>query len=254
MYKKVDTTLNFLDREKEVLQFWKDNKIFEKNVQENEGSREFTFYDGPPTANGKPHIGHSLTRVIKDIIPRYHVMKGDHCLRKAGWDTHGLPVELEVEKLLGIDGKQEIEKQLNYFFDVQKKFDNLSNIGELTNDDFKRIVAAVVALLFCIPLISCTSPSDIYGAWYVDEDGVRNAIQFSENAEGKDVFIWAVYNIEEDIVESNNKGYYKISGDQIIFEYGDDTENFQLEFVLEGDKLTIFNETARLTLTKYVLE
>ncbi len=110
MYKKVDTSLNFLDREKEVLQFWKENKIFEQNVKENDGSKEFTFYDGPPTANGKPHIGHILTRVIKDIIPRYHVMKGDHCLRKAGWDTHGLPVELEVEKLLGIDGKQEIEK------------------------------------------------------------------------------------------------------------------------------------------------
>ena len=110
MYKKVDTSLNFLDREKEVLKFWKDNKIFEKNVNMNDGAKEFTFYDGPPTANGKPHIGHILTRVIKDIIPRYHVMKGDHCLRKAGWDTHGLPVELEVEKILGIDGKQEIEK------------------------------------------------------------------------------------------------------------------------------------------------
>ena len=110
MYKKVDTTLNFLDREKEVLAFWKENKIFQQNVEANTGSREFTFYDGPPTANGKPHIGHILTRVIKDIIPRYHVMKGEHCLRKAGWDTHGLPVELEVEKLLGIDGKQEIEK------------------------------------------------------------------------------------------------------------------------------------------------
>ncbi len=109
MYKKVDTSLNFLDREKEVLKFWKENKIFEKNIEENSGNAEFTFYDGPPTANGKPHIGHILTRVIKDIIPRYHVMKGEHCLRKAGWDTHGLPVELEVEKLLGIDGKQEIE-------------------------------------------------------------------------------------------------------------------------------------------------
>ncbi|MBQ0099023.1 MAG: isoleucine--tRNA ligase [Firmicutes bacterium] len=109
MYKKVDTSLNFLDREKEVLDFWKKNKIFEQNVKENDGSREFTFYDGPPTANGKPHIGHILTRVIKDIIPRYRVMKGEHCLRKAGWDTHGLPVELEVEKLLGIDGKKEIE-------------------------------------------------------------------------------------------------------------------------------------------------
>lgn len=110
MYKKVDTSLNFLDREKEVLEFWKKNKIFEQNVKENDGSKEFTFYDGPPTANGKPHIGHILTRVIKDIIPRYRVMKGEHCLRKAGWDTHGLPVELEVEKTLGIDGKQEIEK------------------------------------------------------------------------------------------------------------------------------------------------
>ena len=110
MYKKVDTTLNFLDREKEVLAFWKENDVFGKNVERNSGAKEFTFYDGPPTANGKPHIGHILTRVIKDIIPRYHVMKGEHCLRKAGWDTHGLPVELEVEKLLGIDGKQEIEK------------------------------------------------------------------------------------------------------------------------------------------------
>ncbi len=110
MYKKVDTSLNFLDREKEVLQFWKDNAIFSQNVSKNEGAEEFTFYDGPPTANGKPHIGHILTRVIKDIIPRYQVMKGKHSLRKAGWDTHGLPVELEVEKLLGIDGKQEIEK------------------------------------------------------------------------------------------------------------------------------------------------
>ena len=109
MYQKVDTSLNFLDREKQILEFWKENKIFEQNVEMNKGSREFTFYDGPPTANGKPHIGHILTRVIKDIIPRYHVMKGEHCLRKAGWDTHGLPVELEVEKLLGIDGKQEIE-------------------------------------------------------------------------------------------------------------------------------------------------
>ena len=110
MYKKVDTSLNFLDREKEVLQFWKENKIFEQNENQNQGAKEFTFYDGPPTANGKPHIGHILTRVIKDIIPRYHVMKGEHALRKAGWDTHGLPVELEVEKVLGIDGKQEIEK------------------------------------------------------------------------------------------------------------------------------------------------
>ena len=110
MYKKVNGTLNFLDREKEVLKFWEENDIFKKSIEKNEGNEEFTFFDGPPTANGKPHIGHILTRVIKDIVPRYETMKGKHVLRKAGWDTHGLPVELEVEKLLGIDGKQEIEK------------------------------------------------------------------------------------------------------------------------------------------------
>jgi len=110
MYKKVSTNLNFVDREKEVLKYWKDNKIFEKSIKMREGGETFTFYDGPPTANGKPHIGHILTRVIKDIIPRYKTMKGYKVLRKAGWDTHGLPVELEVEKLLGIDGKPEIEK------------------------------------------------------------------------------------------------------------------------------------------------
>ena len=110
MYKRVDTGINFVEREKEVLQFWRDNNIFVKSVEKNEGGKEFSFYDGPPTANGKPHIGHILTRVMKDIIPRYKTMKGYHVLRKAGWDTHGLPVELEVEKILGIDGKQEIEK------------------------------------------------------------------------------------------------------------------------------------------------
>ncbi len=110
MYNPVESNLNFVEREKQVLEFWKENKIFEKSVQKNEGKPEFSFYDGPPTANGKPHIGHILTRVMKDIIPRYKTMKGYHVLRKAGWDTHGLPVELEVEKLLGIDGKQEIEK------------------------------------------------------------------------------------------------------------------------------------------------
>ena len=109
MYKPVDTNLNFVEREKEVLAFWKENQIFEKSVALNEGKKGFNFYDGPPTANGKPHIGHILTRVMKDIIPRYKTMKGYHVLRKAGWDTHGLPVELEIEKLLGIDGKQEIE-------------------------------------------------------------------------------------------------------------------------------------------------
>lgn len=110
MYKPVDSNLNFVEREKEVLEFWKQNEIFKKSVEKNEGKPEFSFYDGPPTANGKPHIGHILTRVMKDIVPRYKTMKGYHVLRKAGWDTHGLPVELEVEKLLGIDGKQEIEK------------------------------------------------------------------------------------------------------------------------------------------------
>ncbi len=110
MYKKVDTSLDFVEREKETVAFWKENKVFEKSVEKNEGGEEFSFYDGPPTANGKPHIGHVLTRVMKDLIPRYHTMKGRHVLRKAGWDTHGLPVELEVEKSLGIDGKPQIEK------------------------------------------------------------------------------------------------------------------------------------------------
>ena len=110
MYKPVDTNLNFVEREKEVLAFWKENEIFEKSVDKNKGHKSFNFYDGPPTANGKPHIGHILTRVMKDIIPRYKTMKGYYVRRKAGWDTHGLPVELEVEKQLGIDGKQEIEK------------------------------------------------------------------------------------------------------------------------------------------------
>ena len=110
MYKKVDASLNFLDREKEVLKFWDEEKVFEKSIKNTEGGEEFTFYDGPPTANGKPHIGHVLTRVMKDIFPRYKTMKGMHVLRKAGWDTHGLPVELEIEKKLGLDGKQDIEK------------------------------------------------------------------------------------------------------------------------------------------------
>ena len=110
MYKKVDTSLNFVEREKEIIEFWEKNGVFEKSVAKNEGGEEFSFFDGPPTANGKPHIGHILTRVMKDIIPRYQTMKGKHVLRKAGWDTHGLPVELEVEKTLGMDGKQDIEK------------------------------------------------------------------------------------------------------------------------------------------------
>ncbi len=109
MYEKVSTKLNFVDREEKVLEFWKENKIFEKSIEEKKDLPTYTFYDGPPTANGKPHIGHVLTRVIKDMIPRYQTMKGHKIIRKAGWDTHGLPVELEVEKLLGIDGKDQIE-------------------------------------------------------------------------------------------------------------------------------------------------
>ncbi len=109
MYKKVDTSLNFVEREKEIIDFWKKNHVFEKSVEKNVGGEEFSFFDGPPTANGKPHIGHVLTRSVKDAIPRYRTMKGYHVLRKAGWDTHGLPVELEVEKSLGLDGKKQIE-------------------------------------------------------------------------------------------------------------------------------------------------
>ena len=110
MYKKVSTDLNFVDREKQTEKFWEDNDIFRKSMRDREGNEIYMFYDGPPTANGKPHIGHVLTRVIKDMIPRYRTMKGYEVPRKAGWDTHGLPVELEVEKLLGLDGKDQIEK------------------------------------------------------------------------------------------------------------------------------------------------
>ncbi len=110
MYNKVPTSVNFVEREKEVLRFWQEKDIFRKSVAGREGGENYTFYDGPPTANGKPHIGHVLTRVIKDMIPRYRAMKGAHILRKAGWDTHGLPVELEVEKRLGLDGKEQIEQ------------------------------------------------------------------------------------------------------------------------------------------------
>ena len=110
MYQKVNSDLNFVDREKEVEKFWKDNDIFKKSMENRKEGPTYTFYDGPPTANGKPHIGHVLTRVIKDMIPRYRTMKGYMVPRKAGWDTHGLPVELEVEKELGLDGKEQIEE------------------------------------------------------------------------------------------------------------------------------------------------
>ena len=109
MYNKVSTNLEFVDRELEIMKFWKENKIADKCIEIREGSPQFTFYDGPPTANGKPHIGHIITRAVKDIIPRYKTMKGYKVFRKAGWDTHGLPVELEVEKMLGISGKPQIE-------------------------------------------------------------------------------------------------------------------------------------------------
>ena len=122
MYKKVSTSLNFVEREKETLKFWQENDIFEKSMDSRKEGETYTFYDGPPTANGKPHIGHVLTRVIKDMIPRYQTMKGHMVPRKAGWDTHGLPVELEVEKMLGLDGKDQIEEyRLEPFIDKCKE-------------------------------------------------------------------------------------------------------------------------------------
>lgn len=122
MYQKVSTDLKFVDREKEVEKFWEENHIFEKSMDNRKEGETYTFYDGPPTANGKPHIGHVLTRVIKDMIPRYQTMKGKMVPRKAGWDTHGLPVELEVEKLLGLDGKDQIEEYgLEPFIDKCKE-------------------------------------------------------------------------------------------------------------------------------------
>ena len=110
MYQKVPTNMNFVEREKNIEKFWEDNEIFKKSMEHRKEGETYTFYDGPPTANGKPHIGHVLTRVIKDMIPRYRTMKGCMVPRKAGWDTHGLPVELEVEKMLGLDGKEQIEE------------------------------------------------------------------------------------------------------------------------------------------------
>jgi len=122
MYQKVSTNLNFVDREKDIEKFWRDNDIFKKSMENRKEGPTYTFYDGPPTANGKPHIGHVLTRVIKDMIPRYRTMKGYMVPRKAGWDTHGLPVELEVEKLLGLDGKEQIEEYgLDPFIDKCKE-------------------------------------------------------------------------------------------------------------------------------------
>ncbi len=136
MYKKVSTDLSFVEREKQVVDFWKENNIFKKSIENREGAEIYTFFDGPPTANGKPHIGHVLTRVIKDLIPRYRTMKGYKVLRKAGWDTHGLPVELEVEKVLGISGKPQIEdygieefvkKCKNSVFTYQSEWEEMSD-------------------------------------------------------------------------------------------------------------------------------
>ena len=110
MYHKVATDMNFVAREKQVTEMWKEKDIVRKSFHHRDGNEHFTFFDGPPTANGKPHIGHVETRAIKDLIPRYQTMKGKSVLRKAGWDTHGLPVELEVEKALGLDGKPQIEQ------------------------------------------------------------------------------------------------------------------------------------------------
>ncbi len=122
MYSKVETNLNFVERQKQTEQFWKENNIFGKSMENRREGETYTFYDGPPTANGKPHIGHVLTRVIKDMIPRYQTMKGKMVPRKAGWDTHGLPVELEVERLLGLDGKEQIEEYgLEPFIDKCKE-------------------------------------------------------------------------------------------------------------------------------------
>ena len=110
MYEKVSTNMNFVEREKKTEEFWRENDIFRKSMENRKEGETYTFYDGPPTANGKPHIGHVLTRVIKDMIPRYQTMKGKYVPRKAGWDTHGLPVELEVERQLGLNGKEQIEE------------------------------------------------------------------------------------------------------------------------------------------------
>ena len=110
MYKKVNTELNFVEREKATEKFWRDNDIFKKSMENRKEGETYTFYDGPPTANGKPHIGHVETRTIKDMIPRYQTMKGKYVPRKAGWDTHGLTVEIEVEKKLGLDGKEHIKE------------------------------------------------------------------------------------------------------------------------------------------------
>ena len=118
----------------------------------------------------------------------------------------------------------------------------------------KRLAAFLLLAVFSINLASCTTPSELYGVWYNDSQGVRNAIQFSENKEGKDVFVWAVYNIEDDSIESNTTGYYRISGDTIIFDPGEETALFELQFELEGETLVIYNEVAKMTFEKFELK
>ena len=132
MYRKTGQNQSFPEREKQILQFWKDEHIFEKSEEINHGKDSYVFYDGPPTANGKPHIGHVLTRVIKDTVPRYHVMKGQDVPRKAGWDTHGLPVELEVEKELGLDGKEQITAWRNSSIAARKASGPIRGCGRIS--------------------------------------------------------------------------------------------------------------------------
>lgn len=134
MYKKVDANLNFVDREKQIEKFWNDNDIFKKSMEHRKEGETYTFYDGPPTANGKPHIGHVETRTIKDMIPRYQTMKGKFVPRKAGWDTHGLPVELEVEKLLGLNGKEQIEEygMEPFIKNVRNPYGNTKECGKIS--------------------------------------------------------------------------------------------------------------------------
>lgn len=133
MYEKVSPNLNFVDREKQTVKFWKDNDIFKKSMENRKEGETYTFYDGPPTANGKPHIGHVLTRVIKDMIPRYQTMKGKYVPRKAGWDTHGLPVELEVEKLLGLNGKSRLKNMVwsHSSRNVKNPYGNTKECGKI---------------------------------------------------------------------------------------------------------------------------
>ena len=149
MYNKVSTNMNFVEREKEIEKFWRDNDIFKKSMENRKEGETYTFYDGPPTANGKPHIGHVLTRVIKDMIPRYQTMKGKMVPRKAGWDTHGLPVELEVEKLLGLDGKEQIE-EYGLSRSVRKVSGNTRECGKIF---LKPLVSGQIWIIRMLPMM-----------------------------------------------------------------------------------------------------